>query len=75
MQTRSARLAASGPLAFGAPGEVKLDVHASGKAKRRLRRKGTITLNGTVTYIPTGGIPTGGAAIDKVTGIVLVKRR
>ncbi len=63
-------LATSGPVAFGASGEVKLNVRASGKANCRLRRRGTLTLNATVTYIPTGG-----AAISKVAGIVLVRRR
>ena len=63
-------LTASGPVAFPAPGEVKLGVRATGRAQRRLRRGGTITRNATVTYIPTGG-----AAINKVAGIVLVRRR
>jgi hypothetical protein len=63
-------LLTTGPVAFAAPGEVKLGVSATGRVKRRLRRSGTVIANATVSYIPSGG-----AANSKVAGVQLVKRR
>ncbi|MGC1801112.1 MAG: hypothetical protein WA701_12065, partial [Solirubrobacterales bacterium] len=63
-------LLARGPLAVRAAGEDRLGIRATGKQKRRLRRTGNVNLTATVTFTPAGQ-----AAIDKLTGIGLIRRR
>ena len=63
-------LLARGPLAVPAAGEDRLGIRATGKQKRRLRRTGNVNLTATVTFTPAGQ-----AAIDKLTGIGLIRRR
>jgi hypothetical protein len=53
---------ASSPVAVAAKqvpsaGTVKLTIKAKGAKKRRLSRKGKVTVNPKITFTPTGGIP------------------
>jgi hypothetical protein len=60
---KSSTATASGPV------EVELAVKAAGKAKKKLRRKGKMTVEPEVTFTPAGGAPN-----TESTSVRLVRR-
>jgi hypothetical protein len=68
LQLAGKGLAAQG--AVSAASQVKLQVKAKGKKRRKLNRSGAVKVNAEVTYTPAGGLPN-----TQPRRIKLVKRR
>jgi hypothetical protein len=47
-------------------GTVKLTIRARGRAKRKLRRTGAVTVTARITFTPRGGSPQGKSKRVKV---------
>ncbi len=68
-QQRSSRQARAPARAVGPPWQVSVTIKPRGKAKKRLAKRGKLTLKATITFTPTGG-----SANSETKRVKLLKR-